>query len=98
MKFFLKCLSILFFLGLTYGKSCTNNNNCLYLYHCNIKAKECVHNPLFPMHYVQIIGVILIGIVVGLANAGGIGGGPLMVSLALGFFNYNIKGNCFLSL
>jgi uncharacterized membrane protein YfcA len=39
----------------------------------------------------EIFGCVLIGIVVGFANAGGIGGGPIMVPLVLAFFNYPLK-------
>ncbi len=38
----------------------------------------------------EIIGSILTGLIVGLANAGGIGGGPMMVPLVFGFFNYSL--------
>jgi hypothetical protein len=38
----------------------------------------------------EIFGSIVTGIIVGLANAGGIGGGPMMVPLVFGFFNYSL--------
>ena len=39
----------------------------------------------------EIFGLITVGIAVGLANAGGIGGGPVMTPVVLGFFNYSLK-------
>lgn len=53
----------------------------------------CEHNHLFPMGTGEIIGSIVTGIIVGLANAGGIGGGPLMVALLFGIFNYTLKAS-----
>jgi uncharacterized membrane protein YfcA len=43
------------------------------------------------MTFREILGLLIIGIAVGFANAGGIGGGPIMVPLVLGFFNYPLK-------
>lgn len=45
----------------------------------------------------EIIGTIVSGIVVGFANAGGAGGGFLIVPLIFGFFNYTLKESIMVS-
>jgi len=71
-------------------KTCT-----LDLYHCEMEPGTtygyCQHDDIFPMTSRTIIGSIVTGFVVGFANAGGAGGGFLIVPLILGFFNYSLK-------
>jgi uncharacterized membrane protein YfcA len=58
------------------------------LYVCN-EDNICVHKPLFPLDQREITGLITILILVGFAQAGGIGGGPILVPILIMGFNYN---------
>ena len=82
---------------ITYEQKCTSNSDCLALYNCSLKKNTCQHKKLFPMTTREIIGSIIIAIIVGLANAGGMGGGPVMVPLIIGFFNYSLKTGVMIS-
>ncbi len=65
-------------INLSESMKCNNDDDCLDLYHCN-SEKKCIHKDIFPLTWREIVGCIVIAIMVGLANAGGIGGGPVMV-------------------
>ena len=71
------------------------------LYECRLeKGKSwgyCVHEDIFPLNTREIVGTIVSGIVVGFANAGGAGGGFLIVPLIFGFFNYTLKESIMVS-
>lgn len=71
------------------------------MYYCLLDAGKtwgyCTHETLFPMSSREIFGSIITGLVVGFANAGGAGGGFLIVPLVFGFFNYNLKESIMVS-
>lgn len=46
---------------------------------------------IFPLKGKQISGAILIALITGLANTGGMGGGPLLTSILIMFFDYTIN-------
>jgi len=83
-----------------YGREITKKCT-LDMYHCEMEEGEtfgyCVHDSIFPMNTREIVGSIVTGFVVGFANAGGAGGGFLIVPLVFGFFNYNLKESIMVS-
>jgi uncharacterized membrane protein YfcA len=57
----------------------------------------CKHKSIFPILPVELLGLIILPILVGFANVGGIGGGGLIVSLLMTFFGFNTKESISLS-
>lgn len=50
---------------------------------------ECLHKIVFPPTSLELLGSLLILLLGGLANAGGLGGGALMIPILLIIFNYD---------
>mmetsp|Transcript_16479 Transcript_16479/g.23882 ORF Transcript_16479/g.23882 Transcript_16479/m.23882 type:complete len:301 (-) Transcript_16479:1287-2189(-) len=61
--------------------SCESDSECRVLNTCS--NNECVHKELIPLESLDIVGGLVILVLAGLANAGGMGGGPLMTSSIL---------------
>ena len=61
--------------------SCELDSECRVLNTCS--NNECVHKELIPLESLDIVGGLVILVLAGLANAGGMGGGPLMTSSIL---------------
>jgi uncharacterized membrane protein YfcA len=80
-------MSFIIFILLYVARSCERNSECPSHQVC-FKA-ECQHKNLFPMDWDEILGSFLILVASGLANAGGIGGGPLMVIILITIFNFD---------
>ena len=57
----------------------------------------CKHKSIFPILPVELLGLIILPILVGFANVGGIGGGGLIVSLLMTLFGFNTKESISLS-
>jgi len=51
----------------------------------------CVHKSIFPIHPIEFLGLIVLPILIGFANVGGIGGGGLTVPLLMTFWGFNTK-------
>jgi uncharacterized membrane protein YfcA len=49
----------------------------------------CVHKSVFPPRPPEIIGVILLPLLLGFANNGGIGGGGLIIPASIALFGFN---------
>lgn len=63
------------------GSECQTNRQCQYLNSC-IKGK-CVHKSLYDPRLAEILGLFLILIGSGISNAGGIGGGGLLIPILI---------------
>ncbi len=68
---------------------CTKNSDCEELNLC--LNHKCTHKNFFPTTNKEIIGGILIFIGSALSNAGGIGGGGLLVPILILFLNFYTK-------
>ena len=53
---------------------------------CNTDTKMCAHKEIFPIEYLEFIGIIVLAVVIAASNAGGIGGGGIIVPICLAFF------------
>jgi uncharacterized membrane protein YfcA len=69
------------------ASKCFYDSQCERYEVCDSNA--CVHKPLFPLEWVEIVGCVIIFIASGLSNAGGIGGGPLIVTILITIFNFS---------
>ena len=84
MKIFIWFTLINLFLKLTFCldtyvkncliKQCSNDKECPELYNCDFNLKICVHKGLFPLTFMESIGIIGMGIISMVATSVGIGG------------------------
>ena len=58
---------------------------------CSPATNTCVHKPLFPMKFIELIGSVIVVILGSLSAAAGIGGGVAVVPLFLLFFGVTLK-------
>ena len=56
-----------------------------------MKDLQCVHKDVFPLEILEFFGSMILGIMVALSNAGGIGGGGIIVPIAIVFFRFRTK-------
>ena len=81
-------LTLLFvFLVCVSGDSCRSNSDCLDFNSC--VNKVCVHKGLIPLEPLEYIGSVVMILVSIIANAGGVGGSAMTISLILLFFNFD---------
>jgi len=67
---------------------CKNDGDCDELNYCNINENKCVHNKIFTDFPKEFTGLILIVFGSALSNAGGIGGGGLLIPILLLVLNF----------
>lgn len=84
MPSLLNILTALSFLTLVL--SCRTDSDCSRLSVCI--SEECEHKDLFPMSITEYLGVILVILLAGLSNAGGIGGGAIMMPILILLFGF----------
>ena len=71
----------MFFLGnSTEGNSCLIDSDCNPPYEI-CKQLECAHKNVFPLEGMEFGGIIILSLLLALANAGGIGGGEMIVPI-----------------
>lgn len=61
---------------------------CEYLYKCNELEGVCEHEPLWPPNYLVILAFILLPILIGIGNVGGLGGGITKVPIMMLMMNF----------
>lgn len=79
--------------------SCVRNDDCHRIegqdYLCNTRKLECEHRPLYPLSmkspYLDSLGYLLVSIVSALSNAGGVGGGGILMSIFMVIYGYSIQ-------
>ena len=81
-------ITISFILSLNYiicggHYNCTTDTNCTKFNVCNEKLQECEHKKFFPTSFSEMMGLVSIAIGSALSNAGGIGGGGLLIPILL---------------
>ena len=81
-------LSILISLLLPLILTTSSPSNSLFNQN-SLANEESEPRGVFPLSAKEIIGLVLIVLVAGLANTGGIGGGTLLTSILIMFFYYN---------
>jgi uncharacterized membrane protein YfcA len=56
-----------------------------------LEKGECIHKPLLqPVLWEEIVGSVVIIVIIGLSNAGGLGGGFLVIPFVFWIFNYSL--------
>ena len=75
----------------TFAAKCSTNEDCYQIYNrhyiCSADDK-CGHEPLWPITTAEGIGYALIVVISAFANAGGLGGGAVIVPIYMFLFNY----------
>lgn len=56
-----------------------------------------MHKAIFPVYPIEFLGLLVLPILVGFANVGGIGGGGLTIPLLMTFWGFNTKESIALS-
>ena len=83
---------LLFIICLSYyteGKTqdCISDSSCRDMNYCNDGI--CVHKNLFPLEMIEYIGSALMTFISIIANAGGVGGSSITISILLLMFNFS---------
>ena len=65
------------------NSSCRENKDCEEFNYCNLTKQECVHEDLYPVSNITLFGMFCLFFISAIANAGGIGGGGLVVPILL---------------
>ena len=58
---------------------------------CNPTLSICEHKPIFPMLVPEIVGIIVLPFLLGIASVAGLGGGVILVPMMMAFFYFNAK-------
>ena len=82
-----RLLVIFLFVVVKAGDVCTTDGDCSDLNSCI--SSVCVHKGIFPLATLEYIGSIVMMVVAMIANAGGIGGSSITISLMLLLFKFD---------
>jgi len=69
-------------------EKCESNDDCPRFNYCKEDEKKCKHKTLFPIAPLEILAFFLIFLGSALSNAGGIGGGGLLLPILLLVFRF----------
>lgn len=58
---------------------------------CSAEEKICVHKGVFPVLTSEILGLVILPLMLGLASVAGLGGGVVFVPLMMAFFHFKTK-------
>ena len=73
-------------------QTCVANSDCSTPFEtCDMAASKCVHKEVFPLELIEFFGSISLAILIALCNAGGIGGGEIIVPAGMIFFMFSTK-------
>lgn len=87
-------LLILFITGFcqsaVFRAPCKSDSKCHEIYNSHYKCydRHCQRESLLPLNAQEILGIIFITLVSAFANAGGIGGGAILVPIFIFMFNF----------
>jgi hypothetical protein len=69
-------------------ESCKMDAECIEMNYCDLEKKKCVHKKIFSNFNKEFIGLVSIIFGSALSNAGGIGGGGLLIPILLLIMNF----------
>lgn len=58
---------------------------------CSAEKQICVHKGVFPVLSSEILGLLVLPLMLGLASVAGLGGGVVFVPLMMAFFHFKTK-------
>lgn len=99
VKIFYICYILRPISSTTFMASCKNDLDCSDLYNSKYFciSEKCQHEPIFPLDQKKLFGLIMIVLVSALANAGGIGGGEIIVPVYIFLFSQTVSDSIPLS-
>ena len=69
--------------------ACALDSDCAAKPYSDCREGLCVHKHVYPFLSEEIVGIITLPFLLGLANIGGIGGGGLIVPISIALFGFN---------
>jgi hypothetical protein len=69
--------------------ACYVQEDCLNARFSKCEEGYCYHKDVFPPTGSEIIGILILPILLGLANNGGIGGGGLLIPICIAMFGFS---------
>lgn len=67
---------------------CERQDDCSGAPFATCQKGICAHKPIYPFLPSEVIGIVILPLLLGLANIGGIGGGGLIIPLAIGCWGF----------
>ena len=64
---------------------------------CNVEKGFCEHKSIFPVEALEFFGIIVLGVIMALCNAAGIGGGGIVIPICLILFRFDTTHSIALS-
>ena len=80
-------LTLIYIKFLKNDEPCKVESDCIENNYCS-KDGYCIHKELFPIKEIEIIGLVIIFLTSALSNAGGVGGGGLVIPILLLMFKF----------
>lgn len=68
--------------------SCSITEDCPNTRFAKCQGGFCEHKDVFPPIFLEVIGIMILPILLGLANNGGIGGGGLIIPISIAMFGF----------
>ena len=76
---------------LAYQATCHTKEDCPQPSFSKCEANICEHKDVWPPSSLELIGIVVLPVLLGLANIGGIGGGGLIIPLCIMLFGMSTK-------
>ena len=78
--------------------TCESDSDCDPPYEtCSASKGECVHKSVFPLEALEFVGSFVLGIILALCNAAGVGGGGIVIPICIIFFRFSTTHSIALS-
>jgi len=79
------------------GTPCASDDKCIQEWEFCGEKKKCVHKKFFPLFLMEYIGSFLCMICLVYSNSGGLGGGGMLIPVAMDFYKFDAKNAIALS-
>jgi hypothetical protein len=74
------------------GELCSSSLDCEEGWEiCDENTSLCAHKGMFPLKGMEVLGCLMIFLALTYSNAGGLGGGGIIIPVVMVFFGFNMK-------
>lgn len=73
------------------GEICEQANDCSGAPYALCHGGLCAHKEVFPVLNSELAGIVILPLLLGLANIGGIGGGGLIIPIMIALFGFSTR-------